>query len=53
VVTLTSTRQADVLVVGAGVLGTFHAYFAALKGYKVLLVERNAFRATPRRATSA
>jgi FAD dependent oxidoreductase TIGR03364 len=32
-----------VLVVGAGVLGTFHAYFAALKGYKVLLVERNAF----------
>ena len=41
--TLTSTRQADVLVVGAGVLGTFHAYFAALKGYKVLLVERNAF----------
>ncbi len=36
-------RQADVLVVGAGVLGTFHAYFAALKGYKTLLVERNAF----------
>jgi FAD dependent oxidoreductase TIGR03364 len=39
----TLARQADVLVVGTGVLGTFHAYFAALKGYKVLLVERNAF----------
>src|SRR5215467_14215055 len=36
-------RHADIMVVGAGVLGTFHAYFAAKKGYKVLLLERNAF----------
>jgi len=36
-------RYADVIVVGAGVVGTFHAYFAARKGYKTLLVERNAF----------
>ena len=36
-------RQTDVIVIGAGVLGTFHAYFAALKGYKTLLIERNAF----------
>jgi len=34
-------RTADVLVIGAGVLGTFHAYFAARKGYKTLLLERN------------
>ena len=32
----------DVIVVGAGVLGAFHAYFAAQKGYKTLLLERNA-----------
>ncbi|GLV53634.1 oxidase [Dictyobacter sp. S3.2.2.5] len=37
-----STRHADIIVIGAGVLGTFHAYFAAKKGYKVLLLERNA-----------
>ncbi len=36
-------RQADVIVIGAGVLGTFHAYHAALKGYKTLLIERNAY----------
>jgi FAD dependent oxidoreductase TIGR03364 len=35
--------RADVIVVGAGTLGTFHAYFAARKGYKTLLLERNAF----------
>jgi FAD dependent oxidoreductase TIGR03364 len=35
--------RADVIVVGAGVLGTFHAYFAARKGYRTLLLERNAF----------
>jgi FAD dependent oxidoreductase TIGR03364 len=34
-------QHADIIVVGAGVLGTFHAYFAASKGYKVLLLERN------------
>ncbi|GCE31007.1 oxidase [Dictyobacter alpinus] len=36
-----NTRHADIIVIGAGVLGTFHAYFAARKGYKVLLLERN------------
>jgi FAD dependent oxidoreductase TIGR03364 len=34
-------RRADLVVVGAGVLGTFHAYFAARRGLSVLLVERN------------
>jgi len=36
-------RHADVIVIGAGVLGTFHAYFAAQMGLKTLLVERNTF----------
>lgn len=36
-------RHADLIVVGAGVLGTFHAYFAAQKGYQTLLIERNSF----------
>lgn len=36
-------RSADVIVIGAGVLGTFHAYFAAQKGYKTILIERNPF----------
>lgn len=31
----------DVICVGAGALGTFHAYFAAKKGKKVLLIERD------------
>ena len=39
----TEMRQADVIVIGAGVLGTFHAYFAAQKGCTTLLIERNAF----------
>ena len=30
----------DVVVIGAGVLGTFHAYFAARRGLRTLLVER-------------
>lgn len=34
-------RTADLIVVGAGVLGTFHAYFAAKRGLSVLLLERN------------
>ncbi|HLW03393.1 MAG TPA: TIGR03364 family FAD-dependent oxidoreductase [Ktedonobacterales bacterium] len=37
----TANRRADVIVIGAGVLGTFHAYFAAQKGYKTLLIERS------------
>jgi FAD dependent oxidoreductase TIGR03364 len=31
----------DVICIGAGVLGTFHAYFSALKDKKVLLIERD------------
>lgn len=31
----------DIICVGAGALGTFHAYFAALKGKKVLLLEKD------------
>ncbi len=34
-------NHADVIVIGAGVLGTFHAYHAACQGYKTLLLERN------------
>jgi FAD dependent oxidoreductase TIGR03364 len=30
----------DLIVIGAGVLGTFHAYFAARRGWRVLLIER-------------
>jgi D-hydroxyproline dehydrogenase subunit beta len=40
---ISSTRHADVLVIGAGILGTFHAYYAAKKGYKTILLERNQF----------
>jgi FAD dependent oxidoreductase TIGR03364 len=34
-------HEYDVIVIGAGVLGSFHAYHAARKGYRVCLVERN------------
>lgn len=37
-----SATTTDVLVVGGGIVGTFHAYFAAQKGYRTLLLERNA-----------
>jgi FAD dependent oxidoreductase TIGR03364 len=30
----------DLIVIGAGILGTFHAYFAARRGWRVLLLER-------------
>jgi D-hydroxyproline dehydrogenase subunit beta len=36
-----AARHADVIIIGAGVLGTFHAYYAARKGYKTLVLERN------------
>ena len=39
----------DLIVVGAGVLGTFHAYHAQGRGLKVALVERNG---APDRATA-
>lgn len=35
--------QVDLMVVGAGVLGTFHAYHAAALGKKVLLVEKDQY----------
>jgi FAD dependent oxidoreductase TIGR03364 len=38
----------DIIVVGAGILGTFHAYFAALRGWRVLLMERDCW---PREAS--
>ena len=38
-----ATCHADVIVIGAGVLGTFHAYFAARKGLHTILIERNAY----------
>jgi len=38
-----ATRRADVAVIGAGVLGTFHALFAARKGCKTVLIERNEY----------
>lgn len=31
----------DVIVVGAGILGLFHAYFSAQKGYRTLLIEKD------------
>jgi len=31
----------DLIVVGAGVLGAFHAYFAAVRGWSVLLLDRD------------
>ena len=37
------TNHVDVIVVGAGILGTFHAYFASKKGYRTLLLEGNPF----------
>ena len=38
----------DVVVVGAGIVGTFHAYFAAQRGLKTLLLDRDP---APRQAT--
>jgi FAD dependent oxidoreductase TIGR03364 len=36
-------KHVDVIVVGAGVLGTFHAYHAALAGKSVLLLEKDTY----------
>lgn len=38
-----NSNHFDVVVVGAGVLGTFHAYHAAEIGKKVLLIEKDSF----------
>ena len=35
------TRDADVLIVGAGIIGLAHAYIAAKAGKKVLVLERS------------
>ena len=42
------TKRVDLVVVGAGILGTFHAYFALQRGLRVALVERHG---EPRGAT--
>ncbi len=42
-------QKFDIIVIGGGVLGTFHAYHALLKGYKVCLVEKDQI---PRGATT-
>jgi len=34
-------QEYDVIVVGAGILGVFHAYFAAKNGLRVLILERD------------
>jgi FAD dependent oxidoreductase TIGR03364 len=34
-------KHYDVVCIGAGIMGTMHAYHAALKGKKVLLIERD------------
>lgn len=36
-------QSADVAIVGAGIVGLAHAYFALKKGYKVVLFEREQF----------
>ncbi|MEM9827532.1 MAG: FAD-dependent oxidoreductase, partial [Planctomycetota bacterium] len=36
------SKSFDLIVIGGGVLGTFHAYHAVGRGLRVLLIERNA-----------
>lgn len=36
-------RNYDVIVIGAGVLGAFHAYFAMRRGLKTLLIDKDLF----------
>lgn len=36
-------RSADIGIVGAGIVGIAHAYFALLKGYKVVLFDREQY----------
>ncbi|WP_339730894.1 TIGR03364 family FAD-dependent oxidoreductase [uncultured Gimesia sp.] len=39
----TSQTKYDVIVIGGGVLGAFHALFSMRRGFKTLLIERNLF----------
>src|SRR5271166_1550068 len=41
-VAMSSNRQADMAIVGAGILGLAHAYFAAKRGRSVVVFERTA-----------
>ena len=41
--TQTYQQKYDVIVIGGGVLGAFHAYFAMQRGWKTLLIERDIF----------
>ncbi|AUP80565.1 TIGR03364 family FAD-dependent oxidoreductase [Flavivirga eckloniae] len=36
-----NNKTYDLIIVGGGVLGTFHAYHALAKGYSVLMLEKN------------
>ena len=46
-------RTADVVVVGGGVVGASCAYFLALEGLKVHLVERQYFSSGASRASAS
>ena len=38
---MTNDNQSDLLIVGGGILGTFHAYHALARGLKVILLEKD------------
>ncbi|MEE2938189.1 MAG: TIGR03364 family FAD-dependent oxidoreductase [Planctomycetota bacterium] len=45
---MSSRKDADLLVIGGGILGAFHAYHAINRGFRVILIERDS---RPRGAT--